>query len=243
MVARRRNALVHAQALAFVGDVSLGNADVEIQLDAWQRYLNFRLLAAQFLDRLLQQLTIEVKTHGIDVSMLLSAQQVPSAPDLEVEGSNPESGAQVAEFADGGQPLARHVGEHLIGGNQQIGVGAPVRSSHASAQLVELRHAVKIGPVDDDGVHPGNVQPVLDNGGCDQDVELILDEAQHDALELTFRHLPVGNADARLRDEFLDHRCHGMNRFHAVVHEVNLAITGQLELDRGAHHVVAELEH
>ena len=86
--------------------------------------------------------------------------------------------------------------------DQEIGIGPPVGAPHPAPELVELGQAEAVGPVDDDGVDVGDVEPVLDDGGGDQDVELpVAGSASMTVLELPFRHLAVGHADPGLGDE------------------------------------------
>ena len=72
-----------------------------------------------------------------------------------------------------------------------------------SAELVKLREPEPVGLVDDDGVDVGDVQSALDDGGADEDVEPALVEVQHHFFQLPGRHLPVADADAGLRRQFL----------------------------------------
>ncbi len=176
-----RNALVHPQPLARVRDVRLRDPDVEVEVDAG-RDLLLGFLAAQFLHRVLEQLAVEIEPDRVDVPVLLAAEQVAGAADLQIECGDPESGAQVAELADGRQALARHFRQDLVGGDEEVGVGPAVAAADAAAQLVQLRQAVQVRAVDDDRVDARDVEAVFDDGGRDQHVELVLHEPQHDAV-------------------------------------------------------------
>ena len=152
-------------------------------------------------------------------------------------------GAQFAELLQRGQSLARHLAQFRVGGDQQIGVGAAVGPAHAPAQLVELRQPVAFGAVHHDGVRQRYIQAVLDDGGRDKHVELVPHEAQHHALELGLRHLPMAHADARLRHKLLDQGGALPDGIDAVVQEVNLAAAPELLLDGGADQFRIEMRH
>ena len=54
--------------------------------------------ALQFPDRLIEQAHIGVEAHRVDVAVLLSAQQVSGAAQLEIERRDLEARAQIAEL-------------------------------------------------------------------------------------------------------------------------------------------------
>ena len=165
------------------------------------RTLVLDLLALELPDRLLEQLHVHVEADRLDVAALLAAEQVAGAADLEVERRDAEAAAEIAELADRREPL-RATGESVVlRRDQQVGVGAPIGAADAAAQLVELRQAVAIGAVDDDRVRVRDVEAVLDDRRRQQDVELVRDEVDHHLLELVLAHLPVADADPRLRHE------------------------------------------
>jgi hypothetical protein len=66
---------------------------------------------------------------------------------------------------------------------------------------VQLRQAVLVGAVDDQGVRVGDVEPGLDDRRRNQHVELALPEVDHHLLELVLAELPVGDRDPRLGHE------------------------------------------
>ena len=159
--------------------------------------------------------------------------RLPGPAQLEIERGHPESRAQLGELAHGGQALARDLAEHGVRRHHQEGGRAPLRAAHAAAELVELGQPVAVGPVDDHGVRARDVEAVLDDGGGHEHVRPALHEGEHRLLQLRLRHLPVGDGDARLRHQLLHHVGEGVDRFHAVVHEVDLAVAGQLLPDGG----------
>jgi len=160
--------------------------------------------------------------------VLFRAQQVARAADLQVQRRQAEPGAELGEVADGRQALAGRVGELLERRHEQPGVSPPVGAAHPAAELVELREAEAMGVVDDDGVDQGNVDAVLDDGGGQEDVVLLGDEGEQNALQLALGHLAVGDHHPRLGHELADPGADLMDGFDPVVDEVDLAVAGQL---------------
>ena len=99
------------------------------------------LFAAQFAHRVFQHPHIHVEADGVDVAVLLAAQQIARAAQFQIERRDFEARAQIAELLQRGQPLARDFGELRIRLDQQIAIRAPVRPAHAAAQLIQLRQA------------------------------------------------------------------------------------------------------
>ena len=106
-----------------------------------------------------------------------------------------------------------------------------VRTADAAAQLVQLGQAETVGAVDDDGVGVGDVDARFDDRRAQQHVEALLVEIEHHLFQLALRHLPVGDADARLGHQFLQVVAHAADAFHVVVQEIHLAAAGQFALE------------
>ena len=221
-------------------DVGGRDPHLHAQVEGGARGLAGRL-PAQLQDRLLEQLHVEVEPDRLDVAALLAAEQVAGAAQLEVEGGDAEAGAEVGELADRGEALARDLGEHGVGRDQEVGEGPPVGAAHPAAQLVELGEAVAVGAVHDQGVRARDVEAVLDDGGRHQHVRAPLHEGEHHALELRLRHLPVGDRDPRLRHQALHEARQGVDRLDPVVDEEDLALAAELLADGGRDHVGREL--
>ncbi len=102
-------------------------------------HLQRRCFALQLVHGLFQQPNVHVEADGADVAVLLAAQNVARAAQLQIERRNFEAGAEVAEFLERGQALARDLAELGVGRDQQVRIGATIGPAHAPAQLVQLR--------------------------------------------------------------------------------------------------------
>ena len=127
--------------------------------------------------------------------------------------------------------------------NQQVGVGAAIRSADAAAQLIELRQAVAIGAVDDDRVGVRDVEAVLDDRRREQHVVLVRDEVDHHASRA--RPRPSGRGRRRSAPRaraacirFADR----VDRLDAVVDEVDLAAALELGADGARDDLLVELD-
>ncbi len=80
--------------------------------------------------------------------MLLAAEHVAGAAQLEIECGDPESGAQFAELLHGREALAGDVGKRSVRRDEEIGVGALSGAANTAAQLVEFGKAEAVGAVD-----------------------------------------------------------------------------------------------
>ena len=84
-----------------------------------------------------------------------------------------------------------------------------------------------------DRVAERDVEAVLDDGGGDENVGLVMHELQHHFFEFGFPHLAVADDDARLRNQFLQLGGDLPDALDAVVDEVDLAAALEFLLDGG----------
>ena len=124
---------------------------------------------------------------------------------------------------------------------QQVGVRALPAATDPAAQLVELREAEQVGAVDDERVDHRHVEAALDDRRAHQHVVLVLPEVEHDLLEPTLVHLPVGDRDPRLGHELAHVLGDELDVLHPVVHEEDLPLAQQLATDRLADDAVVVL--
>src|SRR5262245_26961097 len=236
---RRSDALVSAQPLAHVGYVIVRYARVHAEVQLYARLLG-DLFAAQLLDGAFEHLRVKVEADGVDVSRLLAAEQIARAAQLQVERRYAKARAQVGELAYRGQSLSSDRRQLLLGRDEQVGVGAAIRSPDAPSQLIKLRQSVSVGAIDDDRVGARNVDAVFDDRRGDQHVEFVIDEIEHGLLHRFFAHLTVRDDEPRLRDNPADQFGDCDDRFDAVVNEEDLPLALQLLLDGAADDVLGE---
>ena len=184
-------------------------------------------------NRLAHQTDVEVEADAGDMAGLFATEHVAGTTNLEVLHRHLHSGAEVGMAGDSGQPVVRGLGERLLRGIQEVGVGAFTTSTHPTAELVELAQAEYVGPLHDEGVGVGDVQTGLDDRGADQDIEALLPEVDNDLLQLVLGHLPVGGGDPRLGHELTDPGGRLLDGGHLVVDQEHLALTEKLAPDGG----------
>src|SRR5215471_20706923 len=132
------------------------------------------------------------------MTVLLAPQHVARAAQLQVQGRNAKAGAQLTELFHGRKPLPGDFGKRSFRRNQQVGVGALMRSSYTPAQLVQLSQAEAIRAVNQDGVGARNVQTVLDDGRGYQNIRFVANEFKHDTFEFSLAHLSMAHDNASL---------------------------------------------
>src|SRR5579884_2018584 len=192
------------------------------------------LLTAQLVHRFLQQPHVHVESDRGYMPVLLTAEDVACASQLEIQRRDPESRAEIAELFQRGQTLPGHFAQLGVLRHQQIRICPPIGPSHAAAQLIELREAIPFGVLDDHRVCQRDVQPVLHDGGAHEHVVFVAHEAEQHALQLRFTHLSVAYAYAAVRQQLLNHGCTHEDGVHAVVHEIHLAAAAELLVDGAA---------
>src|SRR5262249_2062 len=163
------------------------------------------------------------------VPVLFSAEQVSGTTQLEVQSGNPEARTQFAEFANRRESSTCDLGQSFIRRNQQVGVSTTIGPADAPSQLIELRQTVTVGSVDDECVGERNIQPVFDDSGRNEHVEMVMHESRHYVLEFFFTHLPMSNAHASLGTDLLHEVCKRINGFNAVVYDKYLPFPVELE--------------
>ena len=164
-------------------------------------------------------MVVQLETDCGDLAVLLLAEQVAGAANLEVAHRELEPRAEVLQVADDVESLVGLLGERARGRIHHVGVGALPRAPDAAAQLVQLREPETVRVIDHDGVRVGNVEPGLDDGRAQQHVDLAVAEPAHHRREHPFRHLPVRNLDARLGHERAEPIGHGLDARDTVVEE------------------------
>ena len=94
---------------------------------------------------------------------LPGAEDVTRAAYFQVAHRNLETRAQVGVLRQGFQPCPRFFG--LSAWVEEVGIGLLGTPPDAPAQLVQLRHAEPIRPINDQCVGVGDVDTAFDDGG------------------------------------------------------------------------------
>ena len=80
-----------------------------------------------------------------------------------------------------------------------------------------------IGAVYDDGVGPRDVYSVLDDGGRNENVIVVVDKIEHHLFHLFLVHLAVPDRKTRLRHQPFYESRDGLDRLDPIVNEKDLA--------------------
>ena len=95
--------------------------------------------------------------------------------------------------------------------------------------------------IDDDGVRCRNVDPTLDDGTADQQVEFSVIEVEHDTLQRPLSHLTVGDLDRCLGQQLFEIGRNPIDVLYPVVDEISLAAAAQLSQDGLAYRLITPL--
>ena len=106
-----------------------------------------------------------------------------------------------------------------------------------------MRKTILIGAVYDDRVGAGDVYPILDDGGGNQYIILMLNEIEHHSFHFFFVHLSVANHHARLRHQAVNEGSNRFDGFDPIVDEEDLPAAPEFEFDRRLDHVFGKLNY
>ena len=145
MVAGGGDPAVEVEAERLLRDPARRHERLHRQVDPQLPLLRHRL-ALQLLHRLLQDADVGVEPDGGDVAVLLGAEHVAGAPQLQVAQGDAEAAAEgLVNSRDRGEPLVRLLGELALRREEQVRERALGAAADAPAQLVELREAHQVG--------------------------------------------------------------------------------------------------
>src|SRR5215472_3391109 len=124
-IGRLRDSLMGPEALIFVRNVRGRDPQIEPEV---QRRMDFGsdFFPAQFANCLFEHADVHVESDRVDMPMLFPTEQIPSSSEFEIERGNFESGAEIAEFFEGGEAFACNLGQFAIGLDQEIAIGPAV---------------------------------------------------------------------------------------------------------------------
>ena len=185
----------------------------------------------EFHDGLLEDLDVGLVAEIGNEARLFGTQQIAGATDVEVLHGDMDAAAEVAEVLQRLQTSAALHGQVGQWRCQQVAERLAVAAAHTATHLVQVGESEMLGTIDDDGIGIGDVDAVLDDGGGEQHVVVVVDEVEDDVLQLFGFHLSVSHGDAGVRhilmDEFLD-TCQVVD---AGIDEVHLTVARHLEVD------------
>ena len=107
-----------------------------------------------------------------------------------------------------------------------------MRTSDATAQLVQLRQTEVIRAFNDNGVGCRDVDPGFDNGGTNQHVETLMMEIIHHPFQFALAHLPVTDGNPCFRHQFCQPFGSFLDVFHIIVEIINLPPAQNFTQDR-----------
>ena len=135
---------------------------------------------------------------------LLVAQEIAGAAKIEIVARDREAGAQIVQRLQHLKAALRGVGELLVDGRREIGVGALLGAADAAAQLIELRQTELIGAMHDQRVRGRNVEAGFDDVGRDEHVDLAVVERGHRLFEPRGADLAVRRRGLHLGHSLLE---------------------------------------
>ena len=108
---------------------------------------------------------------------------------------------------------------------------------------MQIAQTITVGVVDDDGVHVGHVDAVLDNCGREQHVIVTVAKVDDGLLQLLGRHLAVSHGHAGIRHDAVNHVLQLFQLLDAVVDKEDLAVARELEIDGLGNDIVVQRPH
>ena len=177
------------------------------------------------------------------MAVLAVAQQAAGAADLQVPHGDAHPRTEGRELPDGRQPLGRHFGEDPVPAEGEVGVCLAGRPAHPAADLVQLGQAHAVGVLNDQGVAVAHVHPGLDEGGADQQVDLVVQQLLPDRGDLFLGHLAMGDAHPGAGHHLGDAGGAGVDVPDLVVQVVDLPAPGQFLADGLSHDAGVVFQH
>ena len=154
---------------------------------------------------------------------------------------NPEPKAAYSRMAD--SRLDWSSVSTLPGSIGEVGGGPAGGATHPAPELVELGQAEGLGIFDDKGVHVGQVDARLDDGGAHQDVQLPVGHLAHDVSQLLLVHFSVGGGDAdRLAQQGAELGGGAVDGLGPVVEVIDLTAPVQLPANGVGHQAPVMLQ-
>ena len=88
-----------------------------------------------------------------------------------------------------------------------------------------------MGAIDNDGVGIGDINTVLDDGGREQHIVVIVGEVEDNLFQFLRFHLSMTNGDTGIRDILMNHIGNLLQLTDAVVDKIDLSVARHLEVN------------
>ena len=180
-------------------------------------------LSLELPDRLPEQFGVEIEAEVRDVPRLAVAENAAGSADFQIVQGDLETGPEVGEVADHLDSLPGRPGKAPLSRDKEVGIGPVAGPADPAAELVEVREAEGVGPVDEHRVGVRDVEARFDDGGAQEEVVLSIAEGGDYFLEGPLVHLAVGDGYADFREEALEIGGDAADGPDAVVNEEDLS--------------------
>ena len=144
---------------------------------------------------------------------------------------NVDARAKVGEVFEGFKSATTLGIERRERRSQQIAERLAIATTHATTHLVQIGESEVVRTIDDDGVGIRYVDTILDDGGREQHVVVVVREVEDDFLQLFGFHLSVADSYTGIGHVLLDDLGDMFEVGYAIVDKVNLTVAAHLEVD------------
>ena len=205
--------------------------------------LNIGRFTAGLRDRLAQHLREEVKANTGKIAVLFSTHERSRSANLQVAHGNLHATAQILILVDGSQTCRCLFGKRHLCRKHKIRIRLLPTTAHAPLKLIQLSKSQALRIFNDQRVGMGIVDTRFNDGGCHQDIYLMLLKTQHHVFHLTGAHLSVCHPHARFRRRLIHATHRIINGRNAIGDVIYLAFTCKLDSDGGGYKIGIVLSH
>ena len=139
---------------------------------------------------------------------LFLAQKIARSADIEIVTGQGKAGPEAVQRLQYFQAPFAGLRESAVWRHGQIGVGTDLGSPDPTADLIELGQSKSVGPMDNQRIGGGNIEPGFDNAGAQKHIVAPLIEGGHGAFHVPHRKLAVGDDKSDLGHLFAQEAGH-----------------------------------
>ena len=147
---------------------------------------------------------------------------------------------KIRETFYGLQATARHRRQRQLRRHHKIAERLARTAAYTAAKLMQFAESEILGIVDYYRIDIRHVYAAFDYGCRQQHVVVVGGKSIDCSLEFLGRHLPMADGYAGIRHQTAYHSLKLIQAFYAVVHEKDLAVARQFEIDGFGNNVVAQ---